>query len=122
MNETTDKYDPLAGKFRIHSNAREAAARSSTEDERELVNVVKEVNAVFNSTLVIHNPATVLHLLTDTFISNVFVVNLHGIANVLKSEGDTFRGHMEQILSYNDHMEYTELKHHEIQHHGGPYP
>jgi len=109
LDESTDKYDNLAGEYQILKNSAKPVTKKPTSEEKELIDLVKSLNSAFNNLLVTKDIQTVLSYFNKEFTSNVVMVSLYDIVNVRRGDAITYPQQLEHILVNNDKIQYIEL-------------
>ena len=110
LDETTDKYDELAGEYQAYKKTTKTATKKTTKEEKELIDLVQELNSGFNSVLVTRDINSVLKLFNDDFSSNVIMVSLYDVVNVRRGDAVTYKEQLEHILLNNEKIQYIEVK------------
>jgi len=116
LDESTDKYDALATEYQAYKKSTKTAAKKITAEEKELMNLVQQLNDGFNSILVTRDVQDILKLFNDDFTSNVIMVSLYDVVNVRRGDAVTYKEHLEHILLNTDKIQYIEVKLSEIHH------
>jgi len=116
LDESTDKYDNLAGEYQTLKNSTKPVTKKPTSEEKELIDLVKSLNSAFNNLLVTKDVQTVLSNFTEEFTSNVVMVSLYDVVNVRRGDAVTYPQQLEHILINNDKIKYIEVSLAEIYH------
>lgn len=116
LDESTDKYDNLAGEYQTLKNSTKPVTKKPTSEEKELIDLVKSLNSAFNNLLVTKDVQTVLSNFTEEFTSNVVMVSLYDVVDVRRGDAVTYPQQLEHILINNDKIKYIEVSLAEIYH------
>jgi len=116
LDESTDKYDQLAGEYQTLKNSTKPVTKKPTAEEKELIGLVQELNSAFNNLLVTKDVQTVLSFFNEEFTSNVVMVSLYDIVNVRRGDAVSYPQQLEHILLNNDKIQYIEVSLAEIYH------
>ena len=116
LDESTDKYDQLAGQYETLENSSKPATRKPSAEEQELIGLVQSLNNAFNNILVTKDAQTVLTLFNEDFTSNVIMVSLYDVVNVRRGDAITYPEQLEHIVINNDKIQYIELSLADIYH------
>ena len=116
LDESTNKYDHLAGEYQALKNSVKPVKKQYSTDEKELIDLVKSLNSAFSNLLVTRDAQTVLNYFNEDFTSNVVMVSLYDIVNVRRGDAITYPQQLEHILINNDKIRYVEISLADIYH------
>jgi hypothetical protein len=116
LDESTDKYDQLAGQYETLENSTKPVTKKPTMEEQELIGLVQSLNNAYNNILVTKDIQTVLRFFNNDFTSNVVMVSLYDVVNVQRGDAVTYPEHLEHILINSDKIKYIEISLAEIYH------
>jgi hypothetical protein len=116
LDESTDEYDELSAEYQAYKKSTKSVTKNTTAEEKELINLVKELNDAYNSILVTKDVQTILNFFNNDFTSNVIMVSLYDVVNVRRGDAITFKEQIEHILLNSDKIQYIEVKLSEIHH------